>query len=295
MHNPTAGSADHSIDELIDAIESGGHEVVQEVSHRGDLVEALKQPCELVVAAGGDGTVGAAAEVLIGSSVPLAVLPLGTANNIARTLAIPPDRGELISAWSHSVPHPFDAATCSLGGETRRFFECCGFGVFPETMRGARRLPDRENATETLAQHLALVRALVATGTAHHYSVSVDGFDRSGEYLLVEVMNVPYLGPRLVLAPLATPDDGLLDVVLLRARDRNALLEHIDAVRGGVEATLRFPVERGRHIAIACLESDVRDVDYHRDGHLEQLGPAAHGTPIEVRIEPAALRVLRAA
>jgi hypothetical protein len=105
IHDPSAGDEDHPAPDLVRRIEDGGHEVVADVAGRKALRDALGAPCDLVVAAGGDGTVNAAAQVLAGTGVPLTVIPLGTANNIAATLGCAGDAAELIAGWERGALH----------------------------------------------------------------------------------------------------------------------------------------------------------------------------------------------
>ena len=64
---------------------------------------------------------------------------------------------------------------------------------------------------------------------ARRVRVRADGDDLSGNYVAVEVMNIAAIGPRIVLAPDANPGDKLLDLVLVRERDREALAAYIHA------------------------------------------------------------------
>ncbi|PYI96041.1 MAG: hypothetical protein DME98_13705 [Verrucomicrobia bacterium] len=65
---------------------NAGHHAIYESTRKSDYKKALKKPTDLVLAAGGDGTVGKIGRELIGTGIPLSVLPLGTANNLARSL-----------------------------------------------------------------------------------------------------------------------------------------------------------------------------------------------------------------
>ena len=104
FYNPSSGSEDHTDAELHDAIRHAGHEVALQAETETQLVEGLKNSeCELLVAAGGDGTVDKAARVLAGSAVPLAIIPLGTANNTALSLGIRGELGDIVAAWSDSA------------------------------------------------------------------------------------------------------------------------------------------------------------------------------------------------
>src|SRR5262252_1764640 len=85
LHNPDAGDG-FSLEEVRDVNEGAGHEIVLEVEKGIDFGRAAGKDIELIVVAGGDGTVRRAVDALSGAGTPLAILPFGTANNIARTL-----------------------------------------------------------------------------------------------------------------------------------------------------------------------------------------------------------------
>src|SRR5882762_7775002 len=99
IHNPGSGNASDA-DELVKFLREHGHEVRYYSSKEDGWKRALKKPADLVVVAGGDGTVGKVARRMVGRGVPVGVLPSGTANNIARTLGLldlPFE--ELVRAW----------------------------------------------------------------------------------------------------------------------------------------------------------------------------------------------------
>ena len=97
----------------------------------------LKKSAEFVVVAGGDGTVGKVARRLIGTDVPIAILPLGTANNSSKTLGIadlPVTR--LISSWNSARRVKFDAGVAVGPWGDRHFIEGIGAGVGRRYHRG---------------------------------------------------------------------------------------------------------------------------------------------------------------
>jgi diacylglycerol kinase (ATP) len=289
LHNPSAGSERHSGEELIGAIEAAGHRVVARVSHGDDLRAGLPANvrCDLVAVAGGDGTVGRAAIALIGSNLPVAVLPLGTANNISRTLGIRGTPQQIISGWGHHAECVLDVGVLMAGGTTSYFAEAIGLGVFPAVMKtaGARAEPATPRAS--LARDRSLFRRAVQSAVPRFYHVAIDGRDCSGHYLLVQVMNIAFLGPNLKLGSASHPGDGQLDVVLVGDADRHALDELIAATALDQEPPLCLPTLAAKRVTVTTEDSE-----FHLDGDLRQLAPGREGgTRLDVDIQPSALRM----
>src|ERR1700750_219337 len=88
VHNPKAGGEKYPAEKLMTMLKEAGHRAVYQSAKTKGLNEALKKRRDLVVVAGGDGTVAKVARRLVKlrSKLPMSVLPLGTANNVARTL-----------------------------------------------------------------------------------------------------------------------------------------------------------------------------------------------------------------
>src|SRR5262249_60740374 len=99
LHNPTPGTKGHDKDSIIDALQLADFKV-DYVSTKDDGVKtALKEASDLVVAAGGDGTVAYVFTHTPDHDVPIGVMPLGSANNIARSLGIAGTPPELAETW----------------------------------------------------------------------------------------------------------------------------------------------------------------------------------------------------
>lgn len=287
MHNPSAGSEDHTARDLMKKIRDAGHEVAAEVSRRKDLSAALRKPCDLVAVAGGDGTVGKAAESLAGTGVPFTILPLGTANNTARTLGCIGDEEDLIAAWNDGEIKGFDRGSILQGDDTTGFIEAFGLGVFPEVIRASKKLEEPEDPDETLDRDLAIFQSVVEEAQPVSYTISADGEDLSGNYLLVEVMNIPFLGPNIPIAPGSVPGDGVFDLVLAGADRRSALLTHVAKVRKGQESEITLERAKARHIVISC-----GDRRFHWDGSLSEDAKKGTRSHFELSLEPHALQVL---
>src|ERR1700693_2303775 len=104
LHNPTAGNEDHSKEELISLLEENGYEC-RYSSMKKDW-KNLEEKVDFIVAAGGDGTIRKITKELLERKLsekiwPIALLPLGTANNVAQTLEINGSTEEIIQSWTH--------------------------------------------------------------------------------------------------------------------------------------------------------------------------------------------------
>src|SRR5690606_11921568 len=84
----------------------------------------------MVVVAGGDGTIKQVARQLVGSDIPLAILPIGTSNNIALSLKAFGSPTSLMSRWRTWHPQAIDVVSVTLGNRHCYAFEGCGLGLF---------------------------------------------------------------------------------------------------------------------------------------------------------------------
>jgi diacylglycerol kinase-like protein len=107
MHNPNAGHGAHK-KELMDALAKCGHQVIYQSTEKSNYKEALETPTDLVIAAGGDGTIEKIASRLIYSHIPLSVLPLGTANNLGRSLGFVASAQEISPRLQGGKERAFD-------------------------------------------------------------------------------------------------------------------------------------------------------------------------------------------
>src|SRR5882672_1602393 len=88
IHNQSAGERDHDRCDLVAAITGAGYDVAYFDAKKCDIAQVLKEPAALIAVAGGDGTVRKVAAIATSGGPPLAILPLGKANNIAKSLRI---------------------------------------------------------------------------------------------------------------------------------------------------------------------------------------------------------------
>jgi diacylglycerol kinase family enzyme len=284
LHNKSAGSENHAAAELKSGIRDAGHEIVDTVSCQEELVESIRaRRPELIALAGGDGTISRAACAVAGCGVPLAILPLGTANNTARTLGVRGEMAELVQRWSAARVVPFDLATVAAGEALAPFSEGVGWGVFPAVIAETSRMSVPGAAEHTLERDREVFRAMLEVSQTRPYVIDVDGVSVTGEFLLVEIMNIPLIGPQLEVSPSSDPSDGVLELVLAGESERPTLLEL--AVTGQIASDVRLRTLRGKHITVRTADSA-----YHRDGSLLERAPEV--VDFSLSVEPASVSYL---
>jgi len=213
-----------------------------------DAIRSRAGDADCVVVGGGDGTLHTAAAAVLESGLPLGVLPLGTANDLARTLGIGDD--------------PLHAARVIAAGALRAidlgevnghlFWNVASIGVGPEL---AERLPT------PLKKHLGvLAYALAAIGSFHRLrpfaaELAFDGRRERVRTVQVSVGNGRHHGGGMTVAADAEPDDGLLHVYSLEVRHWWGLLPLLPALRRGDQG------DRRGVRSFACRELEVGTAD----------------------------------
>jgi diacylglycerol kinase family enzyme len=244
LHNPKAGDQEHEGEELVDALKQAGHDPIYESSKETKLGNALNREVDLIIAAGGDGLVGKVARRLIGRKTPMSVLPLGTANNLARTLGFTGTPKKLIASLTTGEKRAFDVGVARGPWGKRYFFEGAGAGLFADYLQAPRDVtPTKESISkaEAMKRHIVELRRKLQDYRARPWKIELDGEDFSGRYFLWQAMNIRSIGPVLTLAPTAKTDDGQLDFVAAKEEDRDLLLKFLDARLAG--ARKNFPLK----------------------------------------------------
>ena len=284
FHNEGAGDGT-SVDEISSLLERHGHHLVQVVDKEWSAELVLEKGADLVVAAGGDGTVTTAARVLAGRDVPLAILPLGTANNIAKSLCCDAPIETLIESWEHAAPQPLDLGTARGVWGERVFIESVGAGLIPAGIAAAKaQFETGEGSTTSKpTDAVRIFRDVLARLEPRRWTITLDGHTTRGEYLLVEVLNMPSIGPNLVLSDEASPCDRFFSVVMATERDRDVLDEYLVHRSEDGERPLRLTPRRARHVEILGWD------DVHVDDQLLRARPSE---TVAITIVPAALEFL---
>lgn len=248
--------------------------------------DAIADGADVVMAAGGDGTVRSVAEQLVGTDTTLAIVPMGTGNLLARNLKLPlDDHRACINTAIHGATREIDTVTIKLEGTNGEVTKntslvIAGAGIDAEVMGDTR--DDLKAKAGWLAYGEAGMRHL--SGQRKEISVSLDGgAPQRRKVRSVMVANCGELTAGMDFVPEARFDDGLLDVVLLSPRHVGDWVRI--AAKTVTKSKHRIPVME-THQATRCR------VVLHEPMTAQLDGDAImEVTSIDARVKPDSLRV----
>ena len=239
-----------SAKEIQQALKTAGFRPVYTPTTSVDDLDAALEGAAggLVVVAGGDGTVRGVATRLLGRNIPLSILPLGTANNIAHSFGIDGPPRQILRGLADPRRRPFDVGRVETPWGIHYFLEALGFGFYADTLKAFGVEAQQE---KNILKAIGALARTIPDYESHPFQLWLDGKDISGDYLLVEVLNTTAFGPRLKVAPRADTGDGLFEVIRIREDEREGFAsymmslfaEELDALPG-VEAS------RGRRLEV---------------------------------------------
>lgn len=285
LHNPEAGEGETSKRELIETIRSAGFKCSYSSTKETSWENIEAEEFDFVVLAGGDGTVRKIAEELLERKIldkklPIGLLPIGTANNIARTLGLSGETIEIVKRWHDSQVKKFDVGRISGLQKPTFFLESFGYGLFPRLMKKMEKRgnEDMNNPKEKIKAALEILHELILSAEVKNCKIQIDEKDYSGEFLLIEVMNIRSIGPNLSLATEADPGDGKFDVVLITENQRQDLADYVQKkINGkeGKEVEFSFPILKAKNLNVLWEGKYV-----HVDDEYYKLD-----SPVKVKIE----------
>lgn len=246
--------------------------------------EAVAAGADVVAVFGGDGTTMQAAVPLVGTGIPLGLVPGGTGNVLAGNLGLPLG--------------PVQAAQVILGGRTRRidlgrlerpdgvhyFGVACGAGADARIMGGTATAAKRRLGVG--GYFGSLFREMQRIGSTR-FKVTVDDIVLDYDASVCLVLNCGVLIPPLVRAhPTATLDDGVFDVMLMRADSA------WQVVRGMTRAFANVVLETGETAYLHYARGSRVTIETDRPEPVQYDGDVAGETPVTAEMAPAALTVM---
>lgn len=235
VYNPNAGGGAENQAEIFrkELAELGYSPIYKATKNEDDLNSILPDAKGIVVVVGGDGTLRAVCTRLIDRDLPIALIPNGTANNVGRTLGIQGEPLEVLKSLTNADRVKVDLGVMSSRWGETYFLEGAGMGLFAEALNHYK----PEDGKSFLRGCKTLVELLTNT-PKRKLRLRIDGREESGEYLLLEAMNMGAIGPRIALSPQADPGDGLMEIIRIEEKDRDSYLTYLTALIQGELAEL---------------------------------------------------------
>lgn len=286
IFNPTSGP-DHGhnaerLAQIVTSLRTHGIEPQVDLKTSGSVArelarDAVQSGHPLLIVAAGDGTIADVASQLVGTPTALGIIPIGTMNNIARSLGVPVELDDACALIGMGTIRHIDVGRVISNGGTQAeyFVESAGVGLSAiAAMTGQ----DIEKHRWHLVPH-GLRRLFESKpGTI---TVEMDGIRIEAATRLVTVANAPLMGNHLLAAPGAKMDDGLLDVHVYDGMSEAGLAKHFMTAASGKAEDLR--VYRVRHVRITAEEAIPANSGTHITGPRHV---------IEIEVVPRALSVI---
>ena len=277
--NRKARRGGEAIPAALDLLTKAGFGLIEPPTpSRADLgvaIRSLAGDADCVIAGGGDGTLNAVADAVSDTGLPLGILPLGTANDLARTLGIPPD--------------PYRAAEIITKGRTRLidlgdvnghpFFNVASIGFSVDL---ARNLTSEAKRRLGVFGYGAAASRLLAQSRPFTAYIDHDGRTEEVRTVQMSVGNGRYYGGGMTVEQSAQPDDGKLDFYSLEIDHWWELV--------GLTPALRFGTH-GRHRKVRAFGTTELMIRTRRPHDINTDGELVTRTPAHFRIRKAAVRV----
>jgi YegS/Rv2252/BmrU family lipid kinase len=296
IYNPTAGPRDvhRALKRVRSYLRRRGWSVkLQTTEKAGDAISlaraAVQAGCDVAIAAGGDGTIGEVVNGLVGSQTALGLLPVGTANVLAKQLGIsahalthPLHLRETVAGMVQGTIRPVDVGQI-VGQAGDRYFLCwAGVGLDAQVTT---RMEPRSRLTKRLG---VLPYAIAAVMVARDFRgvktrISLDGDVVHSRTLLILASNIRQYGGVFNIARDARMDDGLLDVFVFKGLGFSYTMRHL--LKVATQRHFQDPQVVYRQTRRVEVQTEW-EVPVHVDGD-----PIAT-TPITLQVVPRALRVL---
>lgn len=257
--------------------------VTRKRSLRKRAGKAAKRGTGVVVAVGGDGAVLQVATAIAGSKTALGIIPLGTGNLLAGNLKVPKKPAKAVKTILGRRVRRIDVGRIEVDGSKRCFTVACGIGYDAEVMDAT--TPPQKLRWGKLAY---LANAIGQADELHlvKHVLTIDGTRMETEASQVFVANqgrmLPIVAPRRKIRP----DDGKLDVILVRASGA------IPALIAGWDAVVQEDL--GETADGRVFRTQARKVEIETEpGRLVEVDGSVIGeTPVSIRVDARALRVL---
>ena len=264
----------------IDKMRNHGYQVTEHLTDTPaeipEQIRAQADQCDLVVVCGGDGTANTAAPALLDTGLPFAILPFGTANDLARTLGLPDNPAEACDVILHGRRHRIDLGKVN----DHYFFNVAHIGLGEKV---SRELKDGDKKRWGMLSYARGVLRVVRNYRAFRATIICDGQKSRLRSIQITVGNGRFYGGGVPIAPAARIDDEKLDLYSLRPQPLWQLAALAPWIRFGWHTHLEgVPTLTGQRIEVRTSRTLRIDTD----------GEITGRTPAVFEVLPKALETI---
>jgi YegS/Rv2252/BmrU family lipid kinase len=257
-----------------------GFDLLMEATARpqnfSDTIRRYKDRVTLVIIGGGDGTLNAAIEGLVETQLPLAILPLGTANDLARTLNIPYALPQACQVIAQGKTQAIDLGWVN----GKYFFNVASLGLSVNITRNLSK--EAKRRWGIFAYGITAFQVLLKS-RPFRAEIRVNGESQRVKTVQIAVGNGRHYGGGLTVAADAAIDDQRLDLYSLEIQHWWHMLALLPAMRSGTHASWPF---------VRALHGQEMEVHTNHRYAINTDGEITTETPAHFRVIPGAIRVM---
>jgi diacylglycerol kinase (ATP) len=278
--NRHARQGEKRLSEAIDYLEKLGFNLIEESTenpkHLSEVIHRYKNEIDLVIVGGGDGTLNAVADALVDTQLPLGILPLGTANDLARTLGIPTSLPEACQVIAHGELRRIDLGWVN----GKHFFNVASLGL---SVKITQRLTKEIKRRWGIFAYAATALQVIWESRPFSAEIRINSQSIRVKTLQIAVGNGRYYGGGMAVVHDATIDDQRLDLYSLEIEHWWQIILLLPAMR------------QGRHIhwrSVRALQGQEIEVYTRKPRPINTDGEITTYTPAHFRVIPQAVAVL---
>lgn len=283
--NPASGGAGQADMNRLEGIATGmGYELdvieTERAGHATELAAEAIGSFDIVIAAGGDGTITETVNGLAGTDIPLGIVPLGTANVLARETGIPLTPHMAFEAALSRAPQSISLGHMEAGGLSSYFCLMAGVGYDASVVHNV-----NTGLKKVIGKGAYVLKALetLALWSAPELGVTVDG--KANECQTVVICNARKYGGDLIMAPGADIGKPGFEVIMLKGKGRTELMNFLISF-GLMNASARHL--NGRNVEVVSGQ----DIRVEGNAHIQLDGDDFGPAPALISARPDALRLV---
>jgi YegS/Rv2252/BmrU family lipid kinase len=278
--NRHARQGQKGLSKAIEQLKTLGFELLEEAiehpQHLPEVIRRYQHQVDLVIIGGGDGTLNAAVDALIETQLPLGILPLGTANDLARTLEIPNSLPEACEIIARGKVRRIDLGWVN----GKHFFNVASLGLSVQITKCLTK--EAKRRWGVFAYAITALQVILQT-RPFRAEIRLNGESIPVKTVQIAVGNGRYYGGGMAVVHDATIDDQRLDLYSLELQHWWQIIAVLPAMRGGRHTTWRD---------VRALHGQEIEVYTQRPRPINTDGEITTHTPAEFRVIPQALAVI---